>query len=405
MYPSARVILGALDARGHLIESRTVTDALRVYLYRTGPVRGGVPRSGEIDARGSGARDSRRGVPAGSRSQRGRWGMALRIGILGAGFIGRVHALNLIRDARVTLVGVADRLPDAAARLAAEVGARPLSGLPELLDAGADAVYVTTPNTHHVEPVVRALEHGAHVFSEKPMATSLRDARTIRDAARRAKGIYQIGFNRRFANVYRFAKRLIDDGRLTPIAAQLKHNRGELQQPVWTADPRVTGGYLYETPVHLFDMARFLLGDVEAIQGWARQSVYQELDGFAMLLRFRGGVVASLTSVAHASWLFPSERIEVYGPHAAVATEELERASFSAGPRAQVESIDCAAMPFEQKWGYVAEDGLFVEAALGERPSPVTADDGYRATELVEACYRAARDARPVTLPLSDAVD
>ena len=326
----------------------------------------------------------------------------LRVGILGAGFIGRIHALNLRRDERVELIGVADALPEAAARLAAEVGTRPLASLDAVLDAGAQAVYVTTPNTHHVEPVVRALERGAHVFSEKPMATSLRDAWTIRDAARRAAGVYQIGFNRRFANVYRFAKRLIDDGRLAPIAAQLKHNRGELQQPAWTADPRVTGGYLYETPVHLFDMARFLFGDVEVIQGWARQSVYRELDGFAMLLRFRSGVIASMTSVAHTTWLFPSERVEIYGAHASVVTEELERASFSSGPRAQAEAIDCVAMPFEQKWGYVVEDGLFVDAALGQRPSPVTADDGYRATELVEACYRAARGAQPVTLPLPD---
>jgi len=130
----------------------------------------------------------------------------------------------------VSLIGIADAVPEAAARLAGEVGTRPRESLEALLDAGAEAVYVTTPNTHHVEPVVRALKHGVHVFSEKPMATSLREAGTIRDAARHAKGIYQIGFNRRFANVYRFAKRLIDDGRLAPIAAQLKHNRGELQQ-------------------------------------------------------------------------------------------------------------------------------------------------------------------------------
>src|SRR5256885_12381972 len=107
-----------------------------------------------------------------------------------------------------------------------------------------------------------------------------------------------------FRSVYRFAKQMIDEGRITPLLAQLKHNRGELKQPPWTADPSVTGGYLYETPVHLFDMSRFLLGDVVELVGWARRSVYQELDGFAVLLRCAGGAVASLTSVAHTSWLF-----------------------------------------------------------------------------------------------------
>jgi myo-inositol 2-dehydrogenase / D-chiro-inositol 1-dehydrogenase len=328
--------------------------------------------------------------------------MPIGVGVLGAGFIGRIHALNLARDARVTLVGIADAVPAAAARLAAEVRTAALPDLAALLHAGAAAVYITTPNTHHVEPVLAALAHGAHVFSEKPMATSLDGARRIRAAAERSRGVYQIGFNRRFANVYAFARRLVDDGRLRPLAAQLKHNRGELRQPPWTSDVSVTGGFLYETPVHLFDMARFLLGDVAEVQGWARRNLYAEPDAFTLLLRFRGGAIASLTSVAHASWLFPSERVELYGDHAAVVTEELERAAFSAGPRVQVEALDCTAMPFEEKWGYVIEDRLFIDAVLGERPPAVTAADGYRATELVVASYQAVQDERPVTLPLPE---
>ncbi|HET6948263.1 MAG TPA: Gfo/Idh/MocA family oxidoreductase [bacterium] len=328
--------------------------------------------------------------------------MSVRVGLLGAGFIGRIHALNLSKDKRVDLVGVADVVPQAAQRLAGEVGTKAMSSLDALLEAHVEAVYVATPNTMHVEPVLQALRAGVHVFSEKPMATSLDGAWRIREAARRAKSVYQLGFNRRFSNVYAFARRLIQDGRITPYAAQMKHNRGELRQPPWTGDPTVTGGYLYETPVHLFDMGRFLFGDVQEIQGYARRSVYQEPDGFVMLVRFNSGVIASFTSVAHTSWLFPYERVEIYGAHQTVVTEELERAWFSPGMRDQVEAVDCFQMPFEQKWGYVTEDRLFIDAALGERPPAVTADDGYRATELVEACYTASREGRVVTLPLPE---
>lgn len=328
--------------------------------------------------------------------------MTVRVGILGAGFIGRIHALDLRADPRVTLVGVADVVAPAAERLASEVGTTAHGSLEELIEAGSDAIYVCTPNTLHVEPVVRALDAGLHVFSEKPMATSLAGARWIRDAAARAKGVYQLGFNRRFSNVYSFARRLIEDGRITPYEAQMKHNRGELVQPPWTGDPAVTGGYLYETPVHLFDMGRFLFGDVQEMQGWARQSVYQEPDGFLVLLRFRSGVIASLTSVAHTSWLFPYERVEIYGAHQTLVTEELERAWFSPGMRDQVEALDCFHMPFERKWGYMAEDRLFIDAVLGERPPAVTAEDGYRATELVEACYQAVRQNRLIALPLPE---
>jgi myo-inositol 2-dehydrogenase/D-chiro-inositol 1-dehydrogenase len=328
--------------------------------------------------------------------------MPVRVGLLGCGFIGRIHALNLKADARVVLVGVVDTIPQAAQRLAAEVNTKPVPSLESLLGAGIDALYVCTPNTLHVEPVLAGLAAGVHVFSEKPMATSLAGALQIRNAARRARGIYQLGFNRRFAHVYDFARRLIDEGRITPLLAQMKHNRGELKQPPWTGDPSVTGGYLYETPVHLCDMSRFLFGDVKELQGWARQSVYKEPDGFVIMLRFMGGVVASLTSVAHTSWLFPYERVEIYGEHKTVVTEELERAWFSPGIRDQVEAVDCFQMPFEQKWGYVAEDRLFIEACLGERPPAVTADDGYKATELVEACYRAAKTESRVVLPLPE---
>lgn len=326
--------------------------------------------------------------------------MSAKVGVLGAGFIGRIHALNLARDPRVELVGVADVAPAAAARLADEVGTRALAGLDQLLDAGAAAVYVCTPNAYHVEPVVTALAAGAHVFSEKPMATSLEGAARVREAARRARGAYQIGFNRRFASVYRFAKACIHDGRIVPRLAQMKHNRGELVQPPWTGDPSVTGGYLYETPVHLFDMGRFLFGEVATVTGYARQSVYREPDGFALLFTFVSGVVASVTSVAHASWLFPCERVEIYGEHCTVVTEELERAAFSPAMRGQAEAIDCCQVPFEEKWGYVEEDRLFVNTVLGEHPPAVTAEDGYRATELVEAVYRAVRTGETVRLPL-----
>ncbi len=105
---------------------------------------------------------------------------------------------------------------------------------------------------------------------------------------------------------------------------------------------------------------------------------------------------------AHTSWFFPYERVEVYGTHCTAVTEELERAWFSPGMRDQVDAIDCFHMPFEQKWGYVEEDRLFIDAVLGERPPAVTAEDGYRATELVEAVYRATKTGQAVRLPLPE---
>jgi myo-inositol 2-dehydrogenase/D-chiro-inositol 1-dehydrogenase len=327
--------------------------------------------------------------------------MAVRIGILGAGYIGGLHARTLRRDDRVHLVGIADIRRDAAERLAAEVGTRALPDLAAVLHEGAQAVYVTTPNAHHVEPVVAALEAGAHVFSEKPMATTLEEARKVAAAAARSAGIYQLGFNRRWAPAYAFVHDLIARGELRPAMAHVKMNRGELQNPAWVSTTSLTGGFLYESTIHLLDMCRYLLGDIAGVTCQARTTAYQEPDGFAAILRCSSTVLVTFHSCAHATWAFPFERIEIFGPHQAVVTEEMERVTVSPGLGREITTRTYAQLPMEEKWGYRAEDAKFVDAILGERRPGVTAEDGLRATELVEACYRSVRMGGEVVLPLA----
>ncbi len=326
--------------------------------------------------------------------------MAVNVGILGAGYIGGVHARSLRRDERVHLVGIADVRPDAATRLAAEVGARALPDLDALLQEGAQAVYVTTPNAHHVEPVVTALGAGVHVFSEKPMATTLEGAQQVVAAAARSRAVYQLGFNRRWAPAYAFVRELIARGDLRPATAHVKMNRGELMNPSWVSTTSLTGGFLYESTIHLLDMCRFLLGDVATVICHAKMTAYKEPDGFAAILRCASGALVTFHSCAHATWAFPFERIEIFGPHQAVVTEEMERVTVSPGVGLEITTRNYFQLPLEDKWGYRAEDKMFVDAVLSGQRSAVTAEDGLRATELVEACYRSARTRAEVALPL-----
>jgi myo-inositol 2-dehydrogenase/D-chiro-inositol 1-dehydrogenase len=327
--------------------------------------------------------------------------MTINVGILGAGYIGGVHARNLRRDDRVRLVGIADVRPDAAQKLAAEVGARPLPDLEAVLHEGAQALYVTTPNAHHVAPVVKALGAGVHVFSEKPMASTLEGARQIVAAAAGSRARYQLGFNRRWAPAYAFVRDAITRGDLRPTMAHVKMNRGELQNPPWVSTTALTGGFLYESTIHLLDMCRYLLGDVAAVICHARTTAYQEPDGFAAILRCASGTLVTFHSCAHATWAFPFERMEIFGPHQAVVTEEMERVTLSPGLGREITTRDYFQIPMEEKWGYRAEDVKFVDAILSGEPPAVTAEDGLRATELVEACYRSARTGAEVGLPLA----
>src|SRR5947208_16098667 len=98
--------------------------------------------------------------------------MPVKVGILGCGFIGRIHALDLKADARLTLVGVADMVPQAAQRLAEEVNTKPLPSLEALLVAFIQELYVYKTNTVHINPVLRVMMPVVHGFSEKPMSTT-----------------------------------------------------------------------------------------------------------------------------------------------------------------------------------------------------------------------------------------
>ena len=326
--------------------------------------------------------------------------MALEVGIIGAGHMGTLHARNLMADERVHIVGVADVAKDRAEPLARLTQARTFLSATALLEAGVEAMYVCTPNTLHTEAVLAALHAGVHVFSEKPMATTLREARQILEAASTGRALYQIGHNRRFAPVYKCAKRHLLEG-FVPTSANVKMNRGELQNPSWVSDTRLTGGFLYESTIHLLDMVRWLMGEVVEVTCRARASVYSELDDFTMLLTFASGQHCALSSCAHTSWAFPFERVELYGDHGQIVTEEMERVIYTPGLGQASVRHDFFQLGIAEKWGYREEDRLFVDTILEGKTPPVTAQDGYQAVELVTACYRSAqRQGTRLRLPL-----
>jgi myo-inositol 2-dehydrogenase/D-chiro-inositol 1-dehydrogenase len=326
--------------------------------------------------------------------------MALRVGILGAGYIGSLHAQVLASDARVQLTAVGDAVAERAEELAAHYGAVPCSGphaLPRMLEAGVDALYICVPNVQHAAAALQALQAGVHVFLEKPFATTLDDAQALLETAQAAPGVCQVGHSRRFAPVYQFVRQALEQG-FVAYSADIKMNRGELQRPPWTADPAVTGGFLYETPIHQCDLIRWLLGDVAWVHALAAANCYRDLDDFAVLLALRDGRFCTLTTCAHTGWLFPFERWELHGDHRMLVTDELERVALTTGLDAETVVRDYAQLPFAQKGGYVQESRAFVDAVLSGGPALVTAEDGYHAVALAAAIDRSARQHRIVEL-------
>lgn len=323
--------------------------------------------------------------------------MSHKIGIVGAGGVGAIHAAILAKDSRIKIHGFFDVEVPRAQALASRFGGHAARTLEELLKE-CEAVFVCTPNTTHEDVTMHVLEAGKHVFCEKPFALNLASAARLRDRASRSGLIYQVGHNRRFAPVYKVLKQAIDRDELRPLSVHAKMNRGELVNPPWVWDAGLTGGFLYETPVHMFDLMTFFFGKVEWVQVAARAHEHGELDDFSILLNFQSGLQATMKTYAHASWHFPFERFEVYGMHSTYETFEMERISFTNGLESRTTTYDFSLASMHEKWGYIEEDRLFVDALEGKSPVPVSSEDGYQVVELIEACYQSARDGARVHL-------
>jgi myo-inositol 2-dehydrogenase/D-chiro-inositol 1-dehydrogenase len=320
----------------------------------------------------------------------------LKIGIMGAGYIAGVHAGVLARDDRVQIRAVYDTDAAAAERMAGSHNATAVATPLEVLER-SDAVYITTPNTQHVSLAIAAIETGKHVFCEKPLATNVADAELVFEKSKEGPGIFQVGHNRRFAPVYATLKQMLSET-YTPHSAHVKMNRGELLKPEWTGDPEITGGFLYETPIHMFDMMRFLFGEIESLHAVGSTHEYNEVDDFSVLLKFANGMHATLATAADASWLFPFERVEVFCHHATLLTREMESLTTSSNLEGHFTVQTMQQLPREERWGYMQEDKAFIDSIVNNSPPLVTALDGLTSVRIADAVYESVRSNSPVVI-------
>lgn len=310
----------------------------------------------------------------------------VRIGIIGTGYIGNVHGQIYSQDARAEISALYDIVGEKAEKTSKAIGGKVCGSREELLE-NCDAVLVCTPNKTHVEIATAAIEAGKHVFCEKPFAIGLENAKNLLDAAEKSPKVFQVGHNRRYAPVYVKLKELLSADKAH--SAHIKMNRGELLKPVWTGDPNVTGGFLYETTIHLFDMMRFQFGEISELVAYGSRHEYPEIDEFSIIFKFQNGFHCTFASSSDASWHFPFERIEAFCHHRTILTQEMEHLLDSQGTDANFQTHSYHMLEKYEKWGYVQEDTAFIDSILEGKTPPVTALDGYKSVELVESVYKA----------------
>lgn len=312
----------------------------------------------------------------------------VRIGIIGTGYIGNVHGQIYSQDPRAEISALYDIIPEKAGMTAKAIGGKVCSSREELFDS-CDAVLITAPNKTHVEIATQAVEQGKHIFCEKPFAIGIENANKLLETANSSSKIFQVGHNRRYAPAYVKLKELLQND--NPHSAHIKMNRGELLNPIWTGDTNITGGFLYETTIHLLDMLRFQFGEISELVAYGSEHEYPELDEFSVILKFKSGFHCTFASSSDASWHFPFERVEVFCHHRTIITQEMENLIDSRGTDANFETHWFQMLEKNEKWGYAQEDKAFIDSILDGQEPPVTAFDGYKSVELVESVYKAIR--------------
>ena len=306
----------------------------------------------------------------------------LDVALVGYGYAGRVFHAPLIAHAPgLRLHAVVSSAP---ARVHADHPQARVVPTPAqaFADGNIDLVVIAAPNAVHAPLAIAALQAGRHVLVDKPMATSLDEARCMADAARDAGRVLSVFHNRRHDADFLALRQLVEGGRLGEVAELHSHfDRFRPQVPDrWRERAGPGAGLWFDLGPHLVDQVLALFGMPLAVQ--ADIAVQREGavvdDFFHVVLRY-----PRLRAVLHAGALVPagSLRFAVHGTRGSFVKHGLDP---------QEAALRDGARPDAPDWGRDPQPGAFTPAGadgIGE-PRPV---DGPRGDYL--ACYRAMRDA------------
>jgi len=329
----------------------------------------------------------------------------IRVGLIGAGFMGRLHAAALKALPEATLAAVADQAEERARALAAEHGAAAYPDYRAMLERERpEAVIVATSDAAHRDPCVAAAGAGAHILVEKPLATSLADCDAIAAAAEQKRVRVLVGHTLRWEPRYALAQQAVaggETGVVSFIYARRNNMRAVAQRVA--ADTNV----IRFLAVHDVDWMQWALGE-RASHVIARTSsrVLGELgtpDAFFLLLRFPSGVMACL----EAAWILPDTgsyqrdfQLEVVGSKAALYISVRDQ-GLSIDGAAGLKFPDVLYAPVVRgmvQGVYVEELRHFLDVVRDRVPPLCTLEEGRAAVMAVLAAEQSAASGAEVPI-------
>lgn len=323
-----------------------------------------------------------------------------RFALIGAGFIGSVHARNLAANPDVDFALVYDVDSERSESLARAHGAQPARDLEEVFNpARIDAVFIASSTNTHAANLRHAADAGIAALVEKPIDMDLAQARDTAAYVDRSGIRAMVNFNRRFDRDHAELKRLVDAGDLGPLSLLQLTSRGPALPPLEYL--KVSGGQMRDQTVHFFDLARWICGADPRevfVAGSAlsdpRVADLGDVDTSAATLIFDSGTLAQIDSVRHTGYGY-DERIEALG-----ADGMAESGRMSSGNVTLFRGAYSRADGLHGNWfervqpTYAAALKGFVDAIENDTEVRVPLRDGLKAQAIAEAATRSLASGR-----------
>ena len=328
--------------------------------------------------------------------------MAVKIGMMS---FAHMHAasyaacVNEIPEA--VLVGIADDDLTRGKQMAEQFNTKFFPTYQALLEQDIDAVIICPENIKHRELTLMAAEAGKHVLCEKPIATTVADARVMIDACNKHNVKLMTAFPCRYSPAILRMKQAIDDGTVGEILAMKGTNRGMMPGGWFIEMEKSGGGAVIDHAVHVTDLMRWLTGS-EAVEVYAEISNLMHHENYddvgELTITFDNGVFSSLDT----SWSRPKSfpfwgdvMLEVTGTNGVVSLDMFaQNIIHYSDETMRVNWVN---------WGDNIDYGLikdFVNIVANDLPVSITGEDGLKALEVALGAYKSRETGLPVKLPL-----
>ena len=329
----------------------------------------------------------------------------LKVGIIGAGRIGKVHCesiMNYVKSA--TVKSVADPyLNDETIQWAKGLGINEFSkDYHDILnDPEIDAVLICSSTDTHSVISLEAIKAGKHIFCEKPIDHDVNKILEVKEALANSNVKYQVGFNRRFDHNFAAARKAVADGQIGDMDILKICSRDPGAPPVEYV--KVSGGIFLDMTIHDFDMVRFMSGaEVEEVFAYGAVRVDPaigeagDIDTAVISMKLTNGAIAVIDNSREASYGY-DQRVEAFGRKGQVAvsndSESTAVISDSTGVHAEKPLYF-----FLQRYmqAYVAEISEFIDCVVNDKEVTVGIDCGLQPVLIGLAAKKSLETGAPV---------